>query len=106
MKLIHGKHPQKHDCFSGMLRLEEVLVQEAILACTIGEIVPTLMEFSLHSSLSFICAAKQIEKVGQCANDIYSYMEENLDDYLCRLKVVQKVTEQTVKSKEKHTRYL
>ena len=99
LELVHGKPPPKHEQFSGILRLDDVIKQEVVVACSLENWgrQPTLLEFPVHSLVSFYLATNGTNL--KIVKETIAFVERNLAQYMACMKVVTTMVLRTVSPK-------
>ena len=93
VKLVYGETPSAGSDFTGVLRLEEEpFLEEVVIACTLGENPPTMLEIPIDSPLRLIPALNSKDMMTNALlQDALRYCSNNVDTYVMTIKVTQSV---------------
>ncbi|KAM7294052.1 uncharacterized protein LOC120843123 [Ixodes scapularis] len=93
VRLVSGPLPRVPCGFTGVLRLEHVQEQEVVLACSLQDNRPTLLEIDLGSTFSFAPEndPRKVGKASNVYNQMLRYCMEDADKWRMEIKVAHHV---------------
>jgi len=90
VKLTYGQSPATPCSFTGLLRLEEVYMEETVIACCLGRATPTMVEFPIDSNIQFMCSLNGAEMLGhESVSKTFDFCDAHMEHYITTMKVVQ-----------------
>ncbi len=89
-KLAYGLPPSTPCSFTGMLKLEELYLEETIIACSLGGPKHVMVEFPTDSEIQFIIARNNAQIMDSILlHQAMNHCENHIDEYVNSIKVVQ-----------------